>query len=85
MKTRTPAQARAWLKAHGIEQNELAKQLGVPRMVIVDLLRGRCKGDRGQAHKAAIALGLKPSPDPNDAPPIVRQTSIRKTHTRRSA
>lgn len=71
-KTRTPAQARAWLKAHGVQQTELAKSLGVPRTVIVDLLRGRIRGDRGAAHTAAIALGLKPAPDPADAPPVAR-------------
>jgi len=85
MKTRTPEQARAWLKAHGIEQNELAKELGVPRMVIVDLLRGRCKGDRGASHKAAIALGLKPAPDPNDAPVLPRHPSFGKPKSRRAS
>lgn len=83
-KTRTPEQARAWLKAHGVQQNELAKSIGVPRAVIVDLLRGRIKGDRGDAHKAAVALGLKPAPDPNDAPPIVRQISTGRSKSRRT-
>jgi len=72
MKTRTPLQARAWLKAHGIQQKEFAKSIGVPKHVVVDLLQGRTKGDRGDAHTAAIALGLKPAPDPADAPPVAR-------------
>jgi gp16 family phage-associated protein len=31
-------------------------------MTVVDLLRGRLKGFRGEAHRAAVALGLKASP-----------------------
>lgn len=31
-------------------------------MILVDLLRGRLKDLRGEAHHAAIALGLKADP-----------------------
>ncbi len=42
---------------------ELARHNNLPRLVLVDLLRGRLRGHRGQAHRAAIVLGLKPNPE----------------------
>lgn len=59
----TPATAAAWTKAHGVAVAELARINGLPRLVLVDLLRGRLRGHRGQAHRAAIVLGLKPEPE----------------------
>lgn len=63
----TPATAAAWTKAHGVVVAELARHNNLPRLVLVDLLRGRLRGHRGQAHRAAIVLGLKPDPDTNGA------------------
>ena len=58
----TPATASAWVKAHGVAVAELARHNNLPRLVLVDLLRGRLRGHRGQAHRAAIVLGLKAEP-----------------------
>lgn len=58
----TPETARAELRRHGICIAHWAKDMGVPRAVVVDLLRQRGKGHRGMAHRAAVALGLKPNP-----------------------
>ncbi|MFW9438458.1 hypothetical protein VWT83_13655 [Xanthomonas citri pv. citri] len=60
---RSPAQAREWLVSNGITVSGFARQLGVNRTVIDDLLRGRSQGKYGDAHTAAIALGLKAPPD----------------------
>ncbi|MCW5650518.1 MAG: hypothetical protein KIS62_12295 [Ramlibacter sp.] len=60
----TPERAHAWIKAHGIAVADLARWNNLPRLVLVDLLRGRLRGHRGQAHRAAIVLGLKPDPEP---------------------
>lgn len=59
----TPKTAAAWVKAHGVAVADLARHNGLPRLVLVDLLRGRLRGHRGQAHNAAIVLGLKPEPE----------------------
>ena len=59
----TPETAAAWTKAHGIAVADLARWNSLPRLVLVDLLRGRLRGHRGQAHRAAIVLGLKPDPE----------------------
>lgn len=58
----TPTTAKAWIEAHGVSVTELAKRSGVPRNTLVDLLIGRGRGRRGQAHRGAIVLGLKPEP-----------------------
>ncbi|MFN3987606.1 MAG: hypothetical protein ACK4KV_19115 [Rhodocyclaceae bacterium] len=79
----TPASARAWIRAHGLCQTEIARTIGVNRLIVVDLLRGQLKGHRGDAHRAAIALGLKADPDTLD---LKRDgTARRKPAERRAA
>lgn len=59
----TPETAHQWLLANGVAVADLARWNSLPRLVLVDLLRGRLRGHRGQAHRAAIVLGLKPEPE----------------------
>lgn len=61
----TVQSARTFIVAHGLSISQLARDNGLPRLVLQDLLRpaGQLKGMRGQAHLAAIVLGLKPAPD----------------------
>lgn len=54
---------RAELRAKGINLRALCAANGVSYQAARDLLRGQLKGHRGQAHKAAILLGLKPDPE----------------------
>ncbi|MFC0155078.1 DNA-binding protein [Xanthomonas dyei] len=61
--TRSPDQARQWLEANGITVSAFARQNGVDRSVVHDLLRGRSQGKYGESHKAAVALGLKAPPN----------------------
>lgn len=42
-------------KSHG----DIARELGVNRTVVRGVIYGRLKGDRGDAHKVAVALGMK--------------------------
>ena len=58
----SPDACAAWLRANGVNVSQLARDNGLPRLVIVDLLRGKRKGHRGQAHRAAVLLGLKDDP-----------------------
>lgn len=60
----TVASARAFIVANGLSISELARANGLGRLALQDLLRpnGQLKGTRGQAHLAAIVLGLKPAP-----------------------
>ncbi|WP_236175552.1 DNA-binding protein [Pseudomonas pseudonitroreducens] len=59
----TPTSANEWFIRHGVCKTHWARDMGLDRMTVVDLLRGRSKGLRGDAHKAAVALGLKANPD----------------------
>lgn len=58
----TPESANAWFISHGICKTDWAKAHEIHRAIVVDLLRGRLKGLRGESHRAAIALGLKADP-----------------------
>lgn len=59
---RTAEQALAWLVANGICIADLARKHDIPRYAFYDVLRGKRVGRRGQAHKAAVLLGMKPDP-----------------------
>lgn len=60
----TPASASVWFRTHGICKSRWARHFGLARFDVTDLLRpGKLKGNRGRAHRAAVALGLKPDPE----------------------
>jgi gp16 family phage-associated protein len=50
------------LEAEGITIAEWAKARGFNVLTVYRVLAGRVKGTRGEAHKVAVALGLKASP-----------------------
>jgi gp16 family phage-associated protein len=58
----TPQSAATWIKANGVAVADLARRNSLPRLILVDLLRGKLRGHRGQAHLGAIVLGLKRDP-----------------------
>lgn len=58
----TAEELRAEFIAYGITVSGWCREHGFSRMVVVDLLRGHGKGMRGEAHRAAVALGMKPDP-----------------------
>lgn len=52
-------EVRAELYRRGQTVRGLAQELGVSERVLHELLRGRLRGRWGQAHRAAVLLGLK--------------------------
>ena len=56
-------ECHAWFRAQGINVSQWCRERELSRQVVVDLLRGRRKGYRGEAHRAAVALGLKLDPE----------------------
>lgn len=56
------AAARQRLFAAGINVAALCREHGVSHQAAKDILSGRSQGHRGEAHRAAILLGLKPDP-----------------------
>lgn len=57
--TVTPEQAREDLDRRGISIAEFSRKHGLNKNLVSDLLNGRIKGRRGEAHRAAVLLGIK--------------------------
>lgn len=54
-------------KSHG----DIARELGVDRAVVRGVIYGHLKGARGDAHKVAVALGIKRGVIVDDTTPII--------------
>lgn len=57
---KSPAEARAALDECGISAAEWARTHKVSKGLVYRLLAGGSPGLRGQSHRAAVLLGLKP-------------------------
>ncbi|GFM86119.1 hypothetical protein PSCICO_15180 [Pseudomonas cichorii] len=55
----TPEQARRALDRKGMSIAEFSRLHGLHKNLVSDLLNGRIKGRRGEAHRAAVLLGIK--------------------------
>lgn len=79
---RTPTEARAWLSRHGVTISEWARVHGFKPSVVASLLAGRSHGNWGEAHDAAIALGLRLPPEPHEEHPLagVESRAVQPTH-----
>lgn len=55
----TREQARAELNRRGITIAEFCRAHDLSPQLVYDLLAGRKKGLRGEAHRAAVLLGIK--------------------------
>lgn len=56
---RNAAQAKAWLEHQGKSVQEFAREHGIDPATTYQVLAGRKKGKRGEAHKVAVLLGMK--------------------------
>lgn len=64
------AEAKARFKRVGRTVPQFAKEMGVHPEIVRKVLRGDLKGNRGDAHKVAVALGIKDGLIiPDDVPP----------------
>ncbi len=59
---RTPADVLKYFHANGITVTGWSREHGFSRSIVNALLHRGTPGLRGQAHRAAIALGLKAAP-----------------------
>ena len=57
-KTREQVKQEFWLAGRSI--TDWSQAHGIERHVVYGLLDGKTKGCRGEAHRAAVLLGLKP-------------------------
>lgn len=58
----TLEEARSWFEAAGVPITDWAKQRGFAPHLVYSLLSGRTRGCRGDAHRVAVALGIKAPP-----------------------
>nr|DAI22378.1 MAG TPA: hypothetical protein [Caudoviricetes sp.] len=58
----TPETAHQYFIDHGINRSEWCRAMGLKIQVVSDLLRNQLKGTWGEAHIAAVKLGLKRDP-----------------------
>lgn len=67
----TREQARQELERRGITIADFCRAHDLNRNLVSDLLAGRKKGRRGEAHRAAVLLGIKDGviDDADDWPP----------------
>lgn len=59
---RTADEARRWLRANGITVHQFARDHGFQIQNVKDLLHGKTKGNYGESHLVAVALGMKADP-----------------------
>jgi gp16 family phage-associated protein len=53
---------KATLLAEGVNLSAWCRDHNLKYEIVRDVLRGKLKGNRGESHRAAILLGLKPNP-----------------------
>lgn len=58
-RTKTPAEARAWMDSQGLSQAEIARRFKVSASLVEAILRGNKPCRRGASHNIAVFLGLK--------------------------
>ncbi|MDO8908894.1 MAG: DNA-binding protein [Pseudohongiella sp.] len=60
----TPEQARSALDKAGKSIAEFARDHSLDEPTVYQILAGRKKGRRGEAHRAAVLLGIKAGTEP---------------------
>ena len=58
----TPSEVLEGFRSRGETVAAWARENGFGLQVVYSALEGRSKGHRGQAHRVAVALGMKPDP-----------------------
>lgn len=76
-KLRTTEEAKAWLNYHGITVSQWSRDHSFSQALVREVLAGRKKGLRGQAHNIAVALGLKHG-IPTDKPARVKHSATKR-------
>lgn len=61
---KTPEQVKADFTAKGITISQWARDHNYTPREVSLVLNGQVKGNYGKGHDIAVALGLKPAPDP---------------------
>ena len=69
--TITSEEAKKALQANGLSIAQFAKTYGFNVHLVYAVLAGKNKASRGESHRIAVALGLKPKPS-GELPPAIQ-------------
>lgn len=69
----TPDQVKKILSEHGMSVRDFAKKHGFSDSLVYAVLAGKNKATRGESHRIAVALGLKPAPKTTELPGFVSE------------
>lgn len=58
-KIKTPQEVKDEILSKGKTIKEVATEIGCDYRIVYSVLHGLAKGNRGEAHRAAVALGIK--------------------------
>jgi gp16 family phage-associated protein len=64
----TPYQVKKILSEHGMSVRDFARRHGFSDSLVYAVLAGKNKATRGESHRIAFALGLKPIPKTTELP-----------------
>lgn len=76
----TPIEVKLELQNHGISISEWARLTGFSGNLVHAVLNGRNKATRGESHRIAVALGLKPAPAMNNCAMFIKSALMKKTN-----
>lgn len=76
MQIYTAEEVRSAFLASGLTIADWAKQNGFKTDLVYSVLRGRVRGARGEAHRIAVALGLK---DPSVSDGLIKRLTQEST------
>lgn len=74
----TPVEVKLELQNHGISISEWARLAGFSGNLVHAVLNGRNKASRGESHRIAVALGLKPAPAMNNCATFIKSALMKK-------
>lgn len=81
-RARTVQEAREWFELSGQTVTQWSRDHGFRPEVVYSLLAGRTRGRRGDAHRAAVALGLKPQIQPTAEKGLVLKQRVERSDSR---
>ncbi len=56
---KSPEEVRTDFDRRGVNVSKWARNHGLTRQAVFDVISGKTKGKRGDSHKAAVLLGIK--------------------------
>ena len=72
----TPEKVKRIFAEHGLSVREFARLNGYSESLVYAVLAGKNKASRGESHRIAVSLGLKPEPQLAEVPSFVQSMLV---------